>query len=276
MKEMNKLMEDLNKMSERQNNALKGHEPKCKICNSKYQKEIEHLYELKRPFKDIKAYMEKKHEPVSQMAISRHFKNHYPKRKAYFDNVKKMEDESIQKAIKSYPYLKEVFHETRSEWDYDKMVFNDDKGRYEEIIYKDRSVSDMFLHDNGFCLTEHRLCHRVPKKQTEYMEEILSNIDDKIDSSDDYSFNQSEKIDLLNQKIKCFECRDMTYNTRMEYMMHLLLKNIFNIEVETEKMNEFLNLTFDDLLFSEGVDYDFNKMDKILGKFKNGNSTGTK
>ena len=58
--------------------------------------------------------------------------------------------------------------------------------------------------------------------------------------------------------------------------MHLLLKNIFNIEVESDKMNEFLNLTFDDLLFSEEVDYDFNKMDKILAKFKNDNSTGTK
>ena len=108
------------------------------------------------------------------------------------------------------------------------------------------------------------------------MEEILINIDGKIKSMDKYSFNESEKIDLLNQKIKCLECRNSTNNNRMEYMMHLLLKNIFNIEVETEKMNEFLNLTFDDLLFSDEVDYDFNKMDKLLNKFKKGNSTSKK
>jgi hypothetical protein len=62
------------------------------------------------------------------------------------------------------------------------------------------------------------------------MEEILSNINNKIKSMDNYSFNESKKIDLLNQKIKCFECRNSTNNNRMEYMMHLLLKNIFNIE----------------------------------------------
>lgn len=45
----------------------------------------------------------------------------------------------------------------------------------------------------------------------------------------------------------------------MEYMMHLLLKNIFNIEVEFDKMNEFLNLTLYNLLFNDEVDYDFNK-----------------
>jgi hypothetical protein len=276
MKGMGKLMEDLNKMSERSNNALKGHEPKCKICNSKYQKEIEHLYELNQPYKDIKAYLKDKNESVSQMAISRHFKTHYPTRKAYSDNVKTMEDESIQKAIKKYPYLKDIFHEIRREADYDKMVFNYDKGYYDKVIYKDRAVSDIFLHDKGYCLTEHRLCSSVPKKQVEYMEEILSNFDDKITSMDKHSFNESEKIDLLNQKLKCLKCRNSTNNNRMEYMMHLLLKNIFNIEVESEKLNEFLNLTFDDLLFSEDVDYDFNKMDKLLGKFKNGNPTETK
>jgi len=50
----------------------------------------------------------------------------------------------------------------------------------------------------------------------------------------------------------------------MEYMMHLLLKNIFNIEIESEKLNEFLNTTFKDLLST--VDYDFNKMDLELNK----------
>jgi hypothetical protein len=283
MKQYNKVVSFIEKMEEdskkrkiKENNALKGHEPKCKVCNSQYQKEIEYIYECNNPYKDIKAYLEDKEEFLSEMSISRHFKNHYPKRKAYFDNVKKMEDESIQDAIKWYPYLKDVFQEIISEWDYDKMVYNNDKGHYEEVIYKDRTKSDIFLHDHGYCLTEHRLCSKVPKKQVEYMEEILSIIDDNISELDDYSFDNSKKIDLLNKKIGCFECRDLTYNNRIDYMMHLLLKNIFNIEVESDKMNEFLDLTFDDLLFSEGVDYDFNKMDKILAKFKNGNSTETK
>ena len=156
------------------------------------------------------------------------------------------------------------------------MVLNNDKTGFKEFIWIERHCRDIFLHDEGYCLTEDRLCSNVPKKELLYMEEILSNIDTKITKMDNYSFKESEKIDLLNKKLKCFECRNQTNNNRMEYMMHLLLKNIFNIEVEFDKMNEFLNLTFDDLLFSDKVDYDFNKMDKILGKFKNDNSTGTK
>lgn len=104
--------EDSQKRRIKEKNALRGHEPKCKVCNSKYQKEIEHMYELKHPFKDIKVYMGDKQELITEMSISRHFKNHYPKRKAYFDNVKTMEDESIQEAIKYYPHLKDMFQET--------------------------------------------------------------------------------------------------------------------------------------------------------------------
>ena len=185
MKQYNKVVSFIEKMEEdsqkreiKENNSLKGHEPKCKVCNSKYQKEIEHMYEHNHPYKDIKTYMEDKQEPISQMSLSRHFKNHYPTRKAYFVNVKTMEDESIQKAIKWHPHLKDMFQETRKEPDYDNMVLNDDQTDFKEIIWIDRPVSDIFLYDNGYCLTEYRLCSSVPKKEVQYMEETLSNFDD--------------------------------------------------------------------------------------------------
>ena len=38
-----------------------------------------------------------------------------------------------KKLLNSYPYLKDMFQETRKEADYDKMVFNHDKGYYEEL-----------------------------------------------------------------------------------------------------------------------------------------------
>lgn len=48
-----------------------------------------------------------------------------------------MEDESIQEAIKNYPYLKSVFQETINEPDWDNMVLNDEKTGFEEygLIY---------------------------------------------------------------------------------------------------------------------------------------------
>jgi hypothetical protein len=83
--------------------------------------------------------MEDKNEPITEMSISRHFKNHYPKRKAYFYNVKTMEDESIQKAIKSCSHLKDFFHETRNEPDWDKPVY-DDNGNIIKFEWKEVSL----------------------------------------------------------------------------------------------------------------------------------------
>ena len=225
------------------------------------------MYELNRPYKDIKSYMDVKGEVVSLMSISRHFRLHYPKRKAYFDNVKTMEDECIQEAIKKCPHLKKVFHETRREPDYDKMIPNEDKTGFKEVIWKERNVTDIFLNDTGYCLTEYRFCSNIPKREVCYMDDVVSHFNiELMKLGDSYFFNESEKINLLIQKFKCFECRDFTNTRRMEYMMHLLLKNFFNIEVESDKINEFLNVTFDALLFSDEVDYNFNKMDVQLKK----------
>jgi hypothetical protein len=268
MKNMEKTSQWLEKERIKEENRVRGHEPKCKVCNSEYQVTLDNMKEDYKTYREMKEFLENQGESISQMALSRHFSNHYPKRKAYLDNIKTMEDESIKEAIESYPFLKSIFQETRRELDYDNMVLDEEQTGFKENIFLERTLSDIFLHDNGYCLEEYRFCSRVPKKQTEYMDEIIGSIDEKIRSLDKYSFNESKKIDLLNQKIECYECRNSTNNLRMEYMMHLLLKNIFKIEVESDKLNEFLNLTFDKLLFSDEVDYDFNKMDKLLANFK--------
>ena len=267
MKGVNKVLENSIKMSKRHNNVIRGYEPKCKVCNSNYQKEVEHMYELNHPYRDIKVYMEDNGESVSLMSISRHFRLHYPKRKAYFDNVKLMEDECIQEAIKICPKLEDIFHDTEKELDYDKMVLNEDKTGFEEYIWKEQSLSDVFLNDMGYCLTEYRFCSNIPKREVLCMEDVVSHSNvELMKLGNSYSFDGSKRFSLLNQKSKCLECKDFNNTARIEYMMYLLLKNFFNINVESEKLNEFLNLTFDELLFSDEVDYNFNKMDVQLKK----------
>ena len=107
MKQYKKVVSLLAKMEEnskkreiKENNALRGHEPKCKVCNSKYQKEIEHIYELKHPYKDIKAYMEDKQEPITEMSISRHFKNHYPREKHILITLRQWKMKVSKKLLK--------------------------------------------------------------------------------------------------------------------------------------------------------------------------------
>jgi archaellum component FlaC len=263
MKQYNKLMEDLVKMSERSNNALKGHEPKCKICNSKYQKEVEHMYELNHPYKDIKAYLEDKEEFLSEMAISRHFKNHYPKRKAYFDNVKTMEDDSIQEAIEEYPRLEKIFHETMKEYDTDKTVYDED-GKFRNFEFVEKTYAYKFLNEMGFCFTRFSICNNTPKRELTDMEDVLTTIDNEMNKLDYHSYNESKKIDLLNRKLRCFKCKESSNSLIMEYMMHLLLKYIFNLDLEYWKFEEMFNLD---------VEYwNHEKMDNLLNKIKNGNS----
>jgi hypothetical protein len=50
-----------------------------------------------------------------------------------------MEDESIQKAIKSCSHLKDFFHETRNEPDWDKPVY-DDNGNIIKFEWKEVSL----------------------------------------------------------------------------------------------------------------------------------------
>ena len=252
-----KLLENLGRMSERSIRAARGYEPKCKLCNSGYQKEVEYMYECNCSYKDIKTYLEDKGEFLSLMSISRHFRNHYPRRKAYFDNVKTMEDECIQKAIEKYSRLQDIFQDTVREPDYDRMVLNEDKSNFKEYIWKERSVSDVFLNDNGYCLTDHRFCNNIPKKEALYMEDVVSNFNIELSKLNQYSFNESKKLNLLKQKIKCLECRDITNTIMMEYMMHLLLKNIFKIDLDYEKFKE---------IFHHEAEWDFTKMDNMLNK----------
>lgn len=258
MENYNKLMLNLAKMNEKYNNSIRGHEPKCKICNSEYQKEVEIMYESKHSYREIKEFLESNNELVSQMALSRHFNNHYPKRKAYFENIKKLEDESIVKAIESYPDLKTIFQESISEPDYDNMVLNDDQTGFKEFLWKEKTLSDVFLNDKGYCLTDYRFCDNIPKKEVQYMEDIVSDFNVELMKLDDYSFNESKKIDLLYKKIKCLECRDSIKSITIEYVIYLLFKNFYHIELESDKLNELFN----ELLAN--ADYDFKELDKLL------------
>lgn len=257
--------ESMLKMKEKSDNSRRGYEPKCKICNSDFQDEIDEMYEWEKPFREIKEFLEDKGEAVSQMALSRHYRNHYPTRRVYLDNIKKMEDESIQKAIKYYPHLEVEFQETVREPDWDNMELNEEGTGFKETIWIDRPKSDIFLNDHGYCMEDYRLCDNVPKKEVHYMEDTLSKIDENIRDINRF-YNDSAKIDLLNKKIKCLDCRNSTNNYRMEFIMQLLLKKFYDIDLEEKDTHQFLNTTFSDILFS--VDFDLKEIDKLLNKLK--------
>lgn len=263
-KSMDELMLSLKKISKTIENANKGYEPKCKICNSKFQDKIEDMYEWEHPFREMKDFLEGKGENVSLMALSRHFKNHYPTRKVYLNNVKKMENKAIQDAIKTYPRLEKIFLEKFTEPDYDKPIYNNN-GDIIKFEWCERSNIDRFLKEDGFCLTGLHFCSNIPKKEVLYMEDTLSKIDSEIKNIERYSYHDHEKMELLNKKFECLSCRDLEHEVTLDYLIHSFSKNVLGVNIEPEKFKE---------IFYHDAKWDPDKMDNIFNelKFTNNNN----
>ena len=83
-----------------------GYAPRCKVCNSPQVDEIERLREEGCPYEVI---IERLDLDMSIMSLSRHFKDHYPKRTRYKLKRKKLMLENVIEAIEKYPYLEAYF-----------------------------------------------------------------------------------------------------------------------------------------------------------------------
>ena len=114
LKELQDLEASLKRMGEYAHNKKVGYEPKCKICNSKHQNEVEALREDGSTLEDIKDFLEENGEEVSLMAVSRHFDRHYPARKKYLlgldeERIQAIEEgnKKINEELKYSPEFKE-------------------------------------------------------------------------------------------------------------------------------------------------------------------------
>ncbi|MBM3703103.1 MAG: hypothetical protein FJW63_09020, partial [Actinobacteria bacterium] len=136
-------------------NKKKGYEPKCKICNSAFQDEIDDMHDNFYTLTDLQEYLEDRGEKVSLMSLSRHYKKHYPIRKEYKDEKKKMEDEAVKEAIKVYPRLKKILQGTTEEFDPENSVY-DENGNLKQLKFKKLPVIDKFLNKEGYCLTGYK------------------------------------------------------------------------------------------------------------------------
>jgi len=169
---------------------------------------------------------------------------------------------SIQKAIEEYPRLEKIFHETMKEYDTDKPVYDED-GNWKDFEFVEKTYAYKFLNEMGFCFTRFSICNNTPKRELTDMEDVLTTIDNEMTKLDNYSYNESKKIDLLNRKLRCFKCKESSNGLTIKYMIHLLLKNIFNLDLEYWKFEEMFNLD---------VDYwNHEEMDNLLNKLKKDN-----
>ena len=224
-----------------------GYEPKCKICNSKFQDEIEKMREENQTYEDIQFFMKNKGEQTSLMSISRHFNKHYPVRKRYIEEEnlrkqKEIEDNErlIQTTIKSFPYLQEILKEEVS-WDYECPKDNMNK-QTEELPPK--TFKDVFLNHCGYCTTGYKFCENVPKKQVYCVSDALFNLEMESAQNQDihpiYSLNP--KLNLLEKKLKCANCTAFYNDALNEFILYFLIRKMFKHKIEPEEFRRsFIN-----------------------------------
>ena len=188
-----------------------GYEPKCKLCQSKFQDLIENMRENDKTYEDIKDFLRENGEEISLMAISRHFNKHYPVKKVHVEaknllKQEKLDDNKriILETITSFPYLEELFNE-EVDWEYRNL--NDPiSNESNECIPK--TFKEVFLNDYGYCTSGHSFCENVPKKQIYCVSDALFNLDMELSKIGDNSSSSSLnlKIGILEKQLKCANC----------------------------------------------------------------------
>lgn len=217
-----------------------GYEPKCKICNSKFQDEIEKMREENQTYEDIQNFMKNKGEETSLMSISRHFNKHYPVRKTYIEEEnlrkqKKNEDNErlIQTTIKSFPYIAEILKKEVN-WEYECP---NDKLNNKSEEHPPKTFKDVFLNHCGYCTSGYRFCENVPKKRVYCVSDALFNLEMEssqiIDSHSTYSTNT--KTSLLEKKLKCANCIAFYNDTFNEFIIYSMIQKMSKHKIEPEE-----------------------------------------
>ena len=241
LRELNKINNQLERMSEYAHNKKIGYEPKCKICNSKYQIKIEAAREEGCTLEEIRDYLEGKDEEVSIMSLSRHFERHYPKRREYLRGIDEEKAKTILEGEKrieqDIKYDPEFLEELESE----HTIYGfDDNGEYKGVNKKGR---DIYIFDNGYCITAARFCELVPKLQRMAGGEVTDHF-----KSDIFMINSGlvsdwmgeKKTKLLENSLKCTNCQ-LFYNECVTHgLLNLVLNDKYGFTLEMEEFNNIL------------------------------------
>lgn len=247
-----------NRIFEYLNNKKIGYEPKCKICNSKYQKEVEAAREEGYTLEEMKDFLSENGEDVSIMSLSRHFERHYPARKEY---LKGLDDEKSKKIIEGEKEIKKVLKydpEFEEELESNHTYYGYDKnGVFKDYTKKGR---DIFIFEFGYCITKRDFCKLVPKLQRCVGNEITDNLEFKIRQINNGHINDfmGEKLNKTVEEIlECTNCQAFYHECITHGLLNLILNERYGVEMEPEEFN--------DICFES--DFIYEDMDKKIKKY---------
>ena len=219
---INKLLQDIEernqKRKQRAYNKKVGYAPKCTVCNDPKLDEIEKLREQNYTLQEIK---DKLQLDCSIMALSRHFKNHYPQSQAYKEKLQLQMLETVKEAYTKYPFLEEYFKD------------------------KELGYLEDFTNGYGFCTDRFGLCSHL---ETSTVSNGDKNIFDLIQRRDRviqakkekwYFDNKEEtEIKLQYQEVinYCLNCKNQVQEERLNLLEKIITYNFLNIPPDNKEL----------------------------------------
>lgn len=184
-----------------------GYSTKCKTCNHEKLEDIERLYNEGYTLKAIKEELNL--EDISIMALSRHFKNHYPKSQQYKAKQRKLALERLAYALKKWPFLENYF-----------MHQNDDFIRE-------------FSKVNGFCIDKMGLCQYIAPGYVSSCQNITGITKDIMDRKLKNAYSSQKQgiwINANDDIINCLRCKDQINEQRLDLMELFICKEILDVD----------------------------------------------
>ena len=218
LRDLEKLLDKVNQDIERnkRNAHYKeiGYSTRCKTCNHPLVKDIERLYNNGYSYEHIIEELEL--EDISQMALSRHFKNHYPVSQEYKAKQRKMALERLVYILKDYPYLQYFF---------DKQ---------------DDAFIREFTKDNGFCIDAMKLCPYIRAGMVSNCQHICNGYWRFLDNAMARTYSRDKTVVLQTHYhetiLKCLQCKDNANEERLNLMELFICNNMLNVEVVNKEL----------------------------------------
>ena len=185
--------------TQKAHNKAIGYSTKCSICNHPQVLEIEKARDDGASYQEIK---ERFNLEPSLMALSNHFKNHYPKKQSYKKKLEYLTLKECKRVFADYPEIKGYF--------YNKPL---------EYI-------EEFLTVNGFCLDGLQLCPVVKAGEIGNSSEILEKLNNIILSAGaGYIITDYEKVfKAVHSYNTCTRCHNKQLENKNELLEKLFLK----------------------------------------------------
>lgn len=218
LRDLEKLLDKVNQDIERnkRNAHYKriGYSTRCKTCNHPQLEDIERLYSNGYSYEHIIKKLNL--EDISIMALSRHFKNHYPKSQEYKAKQRKMALERLVYILKDYPYLQYFF---------DKQ---------------DDAFIREFTKDNGFCIDAMKLCPYIRAGMVSNCQHICNGYWHLLDQATARSYRRGDNMVLQTHYheiiLKCLQCKDQANEERLNLMELFICNNMLNAEVTQKEL----------------------------------------